>query len=95
MKKTAKTQFDMDAVLAKALTIVGNEIAKLEALSEEEEGFDYNASMRLEGYVRLALSVKKEQRTDRLEEQLESLSEEKLTALAEEAIKHIQGRNGN
>jgi len=93
VKKTAKPSkptLDIDSVLASSLRIIGNEIQKLEAASLGEKELDYNAAMRVESLVRMAINIKRESRNDRLEEQLEDMSEEKLHTLAEEAIKHLR-----
>lgn len=96
MKKSAKSdRFSIEGILEDALQIVGAEIAKLKAQSEGDEAFDLSQSTRLAEYVKLALSVKREQRNERLEEQLEELSDEKLSTLAEEAIRHLQQQPRN
>lgn len=92
LRVDAATPHTTESVLADALQIIGDEIAKLKAAARSPGQMDPLEAKVLSSFVDLALRLSREQREANMGHRLDELSDEKLDVLLEEATKYVAKR---
>ena len=76
-------------ILAKALSIIANEVDKLEVLSGKATHLDRSEASILTDYVKTLVSVRKDERDIAKSDDIQGKSDEELLKLAQEAMDYI------
>lgn len=88
-KKKQVKEIDIQSLSNRGLAIIEAEIAKIEA-GKVAELIDHKAAATLNDYLRTLISMKREDRQVKMQEELERLSDNDLDSLAKQAVTYLE-----
>lgn len=93
-KKKQVKEIDIQQLSNRGLAIIEGEIAKIES-GNVSALIDHKAAATLNDYLRTLISMKREDRQVKMQEELERLSDNDLDNLAKEALNYMEKVDGS